>query len=58
MSAADCRAEAREAQTNALVSDPKMRLHWEATVREWMQLAVTAEAQARLERDLLDGNLS
>jgi hypothetical protein len=55
MSAAECRAKAREALTNAeRASDPKAKLDWGSTAREWTQLSVTAEVQEVLERELLD----
>jgi hypothetical protein len=53
MTAADYRAKAEDALVAAQCApDPKSKLDWEATAKDWAGLAVQAEAQEALERRL------
>ena len=53
MTAADYRAKAKNALMAAQCApDPKSMLDWEATAKDWAELAVRAEAQEALERRL------
>jgi len=49
-----CRAKAADALANAAIAtNPRLKIHWEQAAQDWLALAVAAELQEKLQRDLL-----
>jgi hypothetical protein len=57
LSGADCQAKAREALVRAGdITDPELRKYWEDTAVEWAGLAVQAEIQEDIQKEMPERN--
>ena len=55
LNAEECRGKAKDALAFAETSrDPQLKRYWEDMARRWTALAVSAELEDRLQRELLD----